>query len=455
MRLTFYGATESVTGSCFLVETSKAKILVDCGAVQGERMCSKTNLEEFQFDPASIDAVLVTHAHFDHTGRLPKLVKDGFKGKIFCTPPTKSLAQIVLDDSLSVMRENAAKCGDPVPYEEQDVVAAMARMSGIGYHTQFELARGLQAMFHDAGHILGSSFVSLDIPADETTSGRPTRLVFSGDIGNDNVPILPDTDVLEQADIVVCESTYGGKDHDPVETRGKDLADYVNLVIGRGGTLLIPAFSVERTQELLYELDLLLEAKKIPAVPIYLDSPLAIKATEIYRHFKAYLRFDHPASQDGDFFSFKNLRETLTVQESTLIDNDRRPKIVIAGNGMMTGGRILRHLQQHLGDAKSGVLIIGYQAAYSLGRRIQEGAKEVTIHEKKMTVAATVRSIEAFSAHGDRAKLARWLHPAAGNIPRVFLTHGENETKEKFADYLHAHGVNEVTIPRITQTFEF
>ncbi|MBI1907990.1 MBL fold metallo-hydrolase [Candidatus Uhrbacteria bacterium] len=345
MRLTFFGATESVTGSCFLVETNGSTLLVDCGAVQGERMCSKTNLEDFPFDPKAIDAVLVTHAHFDHTGRLPKLVRDGFAGPIFSTAPTKSISEIVLEDSLTVMRENAEKCGDGVPYEEEDIVAALGRMKGIGYHTEFEPARHVRAMFHDAGHILGSSFVSLDIPGEDMASGNEARIVFSGDIGNDNVPILPDTDAIEHADIVVCESTYGAKDHDPVETRGKDLAAFVQEVIGRGGTLLIPAFSVERTQELLYELDLLLEARVIPEVPIYLDSPLAIKATELYRHYKAYLRFDHPASKDGDFFSFRNLRETLTVQESTLIDTDRRPKIVIAGNGMMTGGRILRHLK--------------------------------------------------------------------------------------------------------------
>lgn len=455
MRVTFYGATESVTGSCFLVETSSAKLLVDCGAVQGERMCSKTNLEAFPFDPASIDAVLVTHAHFDHTGRLPKLVRDGFQGKIFLTAPTKSLAQIVLEDSLTIMRENAAKCGDAMPYEDGDLAEAMARMTGVGYHTEFEAGRHVRAMFHDAGHILGSSYISLDIPGDETASGNDMRIVFSGDIGNDNVPILPDTDTLDHADIVVCESTYGGKDHDAVERRGIALADYANRVIGRGGTLLIPAFSVERTQELLYELDLLLEAGAIPKVPIYLDSPLAIKATEIYRHFKSYLLFDHPASQDGDFFSFKNLRETLTMQESVLIDNDRRPKIVIAGNGMMTGGRILRHLQQHLGDPKSGVLIIGFQAPYTLGRQIQDGAKEVMVHDKKVAVAASVASIEAFSAHGDRAKLARWLHPTSGNVPKVFLTHGELPTKEKFAAYLHEQGIGDVIIPRITQTFEF
>lgn len=459
MRLTFYGATEHVTGSCFLLETSAARVLIDCGAVQGERMCSTTNLAPFPFDASRLDCVLVTHAHFDHTGRLPQLVRDGFTGSVYMTPPTKGITGIVLEDALTVMRENAKKCGDDVPFDEADVTRVLARCKGIGYHTQCEPAPGLSVMFHDAGHILGSSFVSIDVPAGETSHGKAMRVVFSGDIGNDDVPILPDTEPLAYADVVVCESTYGSKEHEATAQRSERLAAYVQDVIGRGGTLLIPAFSVERTQELLYELDLLLEAKRIPKVPIYLDSPLAIRATELYRHFRPYLLLDHPAAGDGELFSFSTLHETLSMPESLMIDNDRRPKIIIAGNGMMTGGRIVRHLLRYLPDAKSGVLIVGFQAEHSLGRKIQEGAKKVKIWEREVPhpvdVQASVETIEAFSAHGDRAKLTRWLRPAQGRVPEVLLTHGEPQVKAHFAEHLRRALGAEVVIPRMNETFEF
>lgn len=444
-QLTFYGAVESVTGSCFLLETARGRLLVDCGMHQGERMCSRKVVEPLAFDAKSVDAVVVTHAHFDHTGRLPQLVKEGFTGTIYLTAPTKGITEIVLEDSLEIMRENARICGDVVPYDETDLRAMLARCKGVNYHTEIEPIPGVRVMFWDAGHILGSSYISVE------ADGQ--RLVFSGDIGNDDVPILPDTEVIERADVVVCESTYGGKDHDPVETRGQHLAEFVKTVIGRGGTVMIPAFSVERTQELLYELDLLLEAGVIPKVPIYLDSPLAIRCTELYRHYRSYLQFDHPASPDGDFFSFSNLHETLSQNESQMIDNDRRPKIIIAGNGMMTGGRILRHLTNYLSDKKSGLLIVGFQAPYTLGRKIQEGAKEVKILERRVPVSAEVKTIESFSAHGDRRKLATWLHPKDGTLPKVFLTHGEQGTKEKFKAYLAEKGFGDVVIPRISEVF--
>lgn len=455
MRLTFHGAAESVTGSLHLIETTRAKILVDCGAMQGERMCATSNLEPFPFDPKTIDAVIVTHAHFDHTGRLPQLVGQGFAGPIFMTPPTKGITEIVLLDSLNIMRENAKRCGDPVPFTEEELQMMLTRIKTMNYHTEFFPGPGIRAKFFDAGHILGSSFVSLTIDGDQTLLGRDATVIVSGDIGNDDVPILPDTEEIPRADIVICEATYGGKEHEPTHVRSSALAEIVGRVIQRGGTLLIPAFSVERTQELLYELDLLIAAKKIPHCPIYLDSPLAIRATAIYREFKSYLQFDHPAvSSDGDFFSFPSLKETLSAEESEIVLGDRRPKIVIAGNGMMTGGRILRHLQRHLSDEKSAVLIVGFQAPYTLGRKLQEGAKEVQIYKQTVSVAAEIASIEAFSAHGDRKKLAHWLHPQSGSLPEVFLVHGENPTKAAFVDYLNGQGFQRVRVPHIHETFE-
>ncbi|MCR4312228.1 MAG: MBL fold metallo-hydrolase, partial [Candidatus Uhrbacteria bacterium] len=429
MRITFYGAVEDVTGSCFLVETNGKRILVDCGMHQGERMCSTKNSEPFGFDPKHIDAVFVTHAHFDHTGRLPDLVKQGYHGPIFMTPPTAALSEIVLADSVNVMRENAEKCGDVALYGLNELKAMLKLVETVSYHAEFAPVPGVKAMFHDAGHILGSSYISLDAEGE--------RIVFSGDLGNDDVPILPATDPLHHADIVVCESTYGDKEHDPVSVRGPKLAAFVKKVIGRKGTIIIPAFSIERTQELLYELDQLLVKGEIPAVPIYLDSPLAIRATGLYRHFKEYLLFEHPAVKgpDGDFFSFPTLRETLSSEESKLINDDKRPKIIIAGNGMMTGGRVLHHLKRYLSDERAGLLIVGFQAPHTMGRKVQDGATSVKIYGDEVAVRATVERIEAFSAHADQKKLTKWLKPEEGKEPKIFLVHGENPVKERFAEH--------------------
>lgn len=445
MRLSFHGATEEVTGSCFLLESGDAKILVDCGMKQGERMCVLRSMDPFGFDVTKLNAVLVTHAHFDHTGRLPELIKLGYTGPIYMTPPTKALTDIILEDSIKIMRENAKRCGDPVPYEKEDKDKAILQMKGVNYHTAFEPAPGISVMFHDAGHILGSSFISVE------AEGK--RVVFSGDIGNDDTPILGETEMLHSANYVVCETTYGDRDHEPTRLRAGHLKDFVKKVIGRHGTLIIPAFSVERTQELLYELDLLITSGEIPKVPIYLDSPLAIRATEIYRHYKDYLLLDHPAIAGRDFFSFPGLHETLHTDASKAINEDHRPKIIIAGNGMMTGGRVLHHLIRYLPDSKSGLLVVGFQAPGTLGRRIQERVPAVKIFGEEVAVHAEVGNIESFSAHGDRAKLARWLHAKAGHIEKVFLVHGETHVKEEFKKYLGQTMSAEILIPRLSEVF--
>jgi len=445
MKLSFHGATEEVTGSCFLLETAVGNILVDCGMKQGERMCMLRTLDPFSFDIKKIVAVVVTHAHFDHTGRLPELVAQGYTGPIFMTPPTKALADIILEDSLGIMFENAEKCGDVVPYTKADKDAMLEQTRTVNYHTTFEPVPGISIMFHDAGHILGSAYISLE------AEGK--RFVFSGDIGNDDVPILPDTEPLHNADIVVCESTYGDRDHEPTQSRSEKLLAFAKKVLDRRGTLLIPAFSVERTQELLYELDLLVTQNKLPKVPIYLDSPLAIRATSIYRHFGQHLQVDHPLMQ-GDFFSFPSLHETLHAEESKKINDDHGPKIIIAGNGMMTGGRILHHLMRYVDDERTGLLVIGFQAPGTLGRKILNKVPTVKIFGKELKVRAEVGMIESFSAHGDRAKLARWLHPEEGSVKKVFLVHGEDASKMSFASYLHGTISAEIIIPRMNQVFE-
>lgn len=452
MRLTFHGGVEDVTGSCFLLETSTGKLLIDCGMHQGERMCSKKNLEPFGFTPAHVSAAVATHAHFDHTGRLPDLVKQGFAGTIFTTPPTKALTQIVLEDSVRVMAENAKKCGDPVPYEAADVSAMLERVVTVPYHHAIEVFPGVTIEFFDAGHILGSAFIRVVA----TEGGAAKTLIFSGDLGNDDVPILPDTEMRPRADVVVCEATYGGSEHEPTSMREAKLAEFVKKIIARGGTVLLPAFSVERTQEILFALDQLLQRGEIPHVPIYLDSPLAIKATALYRHFGEYLHFEHPAlaGSDDDWFRFPSLIETLSVESSKLINDDRRPKVIIAGNGMMTGGRIMHHLARYVDDEKTGILIVGYQAKYTLGKTIQGGATEVTIFGEKHAVRATVETIDAFSAHGDQKKLTRFVQ-GEGTLPGVvYLVHGEDQSKEALADHLRTILQAHVEIPGINQTYD-
>ncbi len=447
MKLSFHGAVEEVTGSCFLIETAKAKVLVDCGMKQGERMCVMRSLDPFGFDPKTLDAVLVTHAHFDHTGRLPELIKNGYTGPIYSTAPTKALADIILEDSLKIMGENAKRCGDPVPYEPNDKFEAFKQWKGVGYHTQIEVAPGVMVMFHDAGHILGSSFV--------TVKAEGKTFAFSGDLGNEHVPILPETERLHKADYVICESTYGDTVHEPPATRREKLKGFAEKILGRGGTLVIPAFSIERTQELLYEFDTLFLDKKIAPVPIYLDSPMAIRATAIYRHFVQYLKFDHPVmGHDKDFFSFPTLRETLTTDESKAINLDHRPKIIIAGNGMMTGGRVLHHLKRYVSDPKSGLLVVGYQAAGTLGRKIQERQEHVRIYGEEYSVQCELLSIEAFSAHGDKDKITRWLQPEVGQVGKIFLVHGDQPVKEKFAEHLRKQLPGEIIIPHLAQSFE-
>lgn len=453
MKISFFGAAREVTGSCHLLEAKDSngktrKILIDCGMFQGEKSSSEKNYEPFLFDPKSLDAVFVTHAHLDHTGRLPKLIHAGYSGEIIAALPTIALTKLVLEDAFHIMAENRKRQGEPVLYEKEDVQLVYEKFRGVGYHEQIEITPGITVMLHEAGHILGSAYISFE------AEGK--RVVFSGDIGNDNVPILPDTEVLSRADIVVCESTYGHTIHEPAVERQDRLKTYVERTIRAGGTLLIPAFSIERTQELLYALnDILLHEMKT-GVLIFLDSPMAIRATELYRHFKEYLQFDAPifSDPDRDFFSFPNLRETLDTAASKAVNETPSPKVIIAGSGMMTGGRIMHHLMRVLPDPKSTVLIVGYQAAGTLGRRLYEGAKSVRLYGQEIEVKAAVEAIGAFSAHGDQAKLTHWLRAEDGKMPKVFLVHGDPETQDVFATHLRHELKTVVEVPKFGELFE-
>ena len=456
MKLTFCGGVRGVTGSCYLLETKAHKILIDCGMFQGDHALEYSQ-EPFDFDPKKIDAVILTHAHYDHCGRLPMLSKQGFTGLIFCTPPTKSLTSIVLQDAQHLMADNNHRMDTPILFDMADVKNVDDLINVMNYHTQFEIIPGVSVMLYDAGHILGSAFVVVDIDAKHTADSKARRIVFSGDIGNDKVPILPQTESISNADIVICESTYGDREHEPVDTRMTKLRDMIKDVVGDNGTLLIPAFSIERTQELLYELDRMIDDKAIPNCPIYLDSPLSIKATEIYREFSQYLRFDRDifTSPDRDFFSFPNLHVTLTVDASKSINEDSGPKIIVAGAGMINGGRILHHLKRYIEDSRSGILIIGYQAEGTLGRKIFDGQKKVHIYHDPFEVRAKVSAIGAFSAHGDRKKLKQWLATCSEPIGQIFLVHGDTDVKENFKIYLGKELATNIEIPKYWQSFEW
>ncbi|OGL66524.1 hypothetical protein A2856_02425 [Candidatus Uhrbacteria bacterium RIFCSPHIGHO2_01_FULL_63_20] len=454
MKISFFGAAREVTGSCHLVEAKDEqgathRILVDCGMFQGEeRLCGSKNMKPFGFDPTTIDSVFVTHPHADHTGRLPKLIKEGFRGRIYLTEPCRALTRIVLEDAHHIMTENAQRCGDPVLYQKEDLDVLLEHAEGVGYHQQVTVAPGFTVMFHDAGHVLGSAFISVE------AEGK--RVVFSGDIGNDDVPILPATERISRADVVVCESTYGHRVHEPPKERVGKLRAAIEAIMHEGGVLMIPSFSIERTQELLYAINLMLRDLKT-SMTFFLDSPMAIRATEVYRQFKNYLLFDHPilGEADRDFFSFPNLRETLTVPESKAINETKPPFVVIAGSGMMSGGRILHHLIRHLPDPNSTLLIIGYQAAGTLGRRIYEGAKTVRVFKEEVSVRCKVTAIGAFSAHGDMHKLTRWLVPEEGGVPKkIFLVHGDPEAQDVFETHLRHELKTEVHAPSFGETVE-
>lgn len=431
LKLGFYGGARSVTGANYLLEISDkgktTRILIDCGLHQGSRYCEKHNFEPFTYDPKTIDAVLITHAHIDHTGRLPQLVKSGFHGKIFSTPPTKDFAEPLLIDSGGLMAKEAEERKMPLLYDSNDVKQTMKLWDTIGYRQKFKIGPpngGFEIEFFNAGHILGSAIIKVSI-ADK-------KIIFSGDLGNIAAPLINDTDPIPEADYAIIESAYGNRIHKTLLNRKDRLEDAIEDTIKTGGALMIPAFAMERTQELLFEINELIENGRVPKAPIFVDSPLAIKITEIYKKY-----FRDPAYADeetlallkkGDkIFNFPGLKFTTTTEESKMINEIPMPKIIIAGSGMSQGGRILHHERRYLSDPKSAILFIGYQVNGSLGRRILEGEKMVKIFGEEIPVRCKTAVIDGYSAHADAEKLTNWLKPMRLKLKKVFVVQGEED----------------------------
>jgi metallo-beta-lactamase family protein len=449
MKISFFGAAKTVTGSNYLLQTGNDNILVDCGLFQGDEKLQEKNGQPFLYDPARIKAVILTHAHLDHVGRLPLLVQKGFKGKIYATPPTIDLAKLVLRDAMEIQKE--------LLFSEEDLNNIFNLFVPIEYHQETEITKDkVLFKFLDAGHILGSCIVEI------FAEGK--KIVFSGDLGNYPVPLLRPTEFPSSADCVIIESTYGSSLHNDFINRKDVLEDVIEETVKNKGVLLIPAFAIERTQELLFELNELVENNRIPRVPIYVDSPLAIESVSVYKRNERYYNKETTyLLRTGDsIFDFKGLVFCRTVEESKKINRVTGPKIIIAGSGMSTGGRILHHEKQYLAYPQNCLLFICFQVEGTLGRKIKDGIGKIEIFGEPINIAAKIKEIEGYSAHTDKAGLFRWLYSikssgqVAGDhlLKKVFVTHGEEEPANALSQIVKDELGIETIIPEINSIFE-
>ncbi len=448
LSITFARGARRVTGSNFLLEAkdgdTTTRILVDCGLSQGEQYCETVNTETFSYDPASVDAIFFTHAHADHIGLFPKLVKDGFRGKAYATAPTRSLMPVMLEDSVKLMKTEAERCGYAAPYDAPDVDRAVSMLESVSYgHTT--RVGPMSVTLYNAGHILGSAVVCVDV------FGK--RIAFTGDLGRVPTMLVPDRDVPEKVDVLITESVYGNRIHGSIEKSEAALFDAIRHAARMKGTLLIPAFSLERTQIILAALDKEMTSGGIPRLPVFMDSPLAARVTAIYRQYPEFLREEVRARLNGgdDPFAFPSLKVTEGMDESKAIDHAPTPKVIVAGAGMSHGGRIRRHEATYLPDPKTAMLLVGYQVPGSLGRRVKDGAKHVQIDGQSVRVRAKVLSTDGFSAHADRDDLMTFVEQVAPK--RVFVVLGETEAASFLAQRISGFLGLPVDVPREGETF--
>lgn len=439
--ISFFGATGDVTGANFLIEIAGKKILVDCGLHQGEQADQDptSNFRDFPYDPATIDILFVTHAHTDHIGKIPKLVGDGFRGVIYSTPPTKDISALMFDDALGLMEREAKEKEIKPMYTKNDIERTLELWKVVSYHNHLDIGNGISVQFYDAGHVLGSAMIEFSY------GGK--KLLCTGDLGNTPTTLLKDTEVFMEPNFLLMESVYGDRNHD-TEDRTKHLERVIEDVIQKKGTLIIPSFSLERTQEVLYELNNLIEDGHVARIPVYLDSPLAIGITEIYRGAKDY--FNKTAKADilggDDIFSFKGLEIAQTTDDSKAIFGAPDPKIIIAGSGMMNGGRVVHHARHYLPDPNNTLLLVGYQAVGTLGRVIQSGADRVRIFGEEVPVRATIDTITGFSGHKGSDQLVEFVKSVSKKIEQIFVVMGEPSSSEFLANRLRDQvAVNAVT----------
>jgi len=467
MKLTFLGAAKTVTGSCFLLEANNKHILIDCGMFQGADQEENLNYEPWPFDVTKIDYLLLTHAHIDHSGKIPKLCKDGFKGKIYCSRATADLCAIILPDSGYIQETEAEwknrkrlRAGKPLIeplYTYEDAVKCMKFFEPVAYHEVVNLRGNITIKFSDAGHMLGSSILEIWV----NENNEETKLVFTGDLGNYDIPILKDPERIYSADYLIMESTYGNRIHKERENKARKLLNIIEETINKGGNVIIPSFAVGRTQEIIYELFKYNEVDEadvnfLNTVPVYVDSPLAISATEVFR--KNLDCYDDEAryyiKNGNNPLDFPSLTFTKTPEESKALNEDKEPKIIISASGMCEAGRIKHHLKHNLWREECTILFVGYQTPGTLGRRILDGAKKVKILGEEISVNARIENIEGYSGHADQAGLLNWLQQFTKMPKKVFIVHGEPEAQATLAKLIKKQFNVDVAIPERGDNYE-
>lgn len=460
MQITFLGAARTVTGSMHLLEVNGARILLDCGLFQGRRAEANERNRNFPLNASQVDCLILSHAHIDHSGNVPNLCRRGFNGPIYCTAATRDLCRLMLEDSGHIQEQDAAYLNkkllrrglppiEPL-YRVEDARAALSQFVGLSYGRAFHPAPGVTATLLEAGHILGSAAILLDIEE----NGRRARLCFTGDVGRPGTPILRDPEPLQGVEYLITESTYGNRLHSPVGDAEGALAEVITTTARRGGKVIIPAFSVGRTQELVYALDRLLNEKRIPSLPTFVDSPLSSNATEVFRmhpecfdaELNAYLQMD------DDPFGFAKLSYVRRVEDSKAINFLDGPCVILSASGMCEAGRILHHLANHIGDPRNTVLVVGFMAEHTLGRRLVERVPKVRILGEEYRLRAEVKVINALSAHADRDELLAYARSTRESLRHVFVVHGEEQQSLAYADLLLNEGVPAVTVPNRGET---
>ncbi|WP_337173943.1 MBL fold metallo-hydrolase [Paludisphaera sp.] len=460
MRITFHGATRQVTGSAHLLEIGSSRILLDCGLFDSDRLDPAGQNRRLEFDPRSLDAVVVSHAHNDHIGRLPFLMKQGYRGDIYATPATADITGIMLRDSARIQREDVRmahvrhpEIEDPQPlFEISDVEWMIERLVRLPYEEPREIAPGVFLTYRDAGHVLGSAIVQIDYEE----GGRARRFVFTGDLGRRNTGLLPDPAIIKDVDVLVCESTYGDKELDPYEKLMKQLHAIVARTIRLGGKIVIPAFSLGRTQRMVYCLQELFATTKLRPIPVYVDSPLASRLTDIHRDYPDAYTPEARALMDQDplYFGSKYVEYCMSFEDSRRLNYQQGPMVVISSSGMCEAGRIRHHLRHVVSDPDNAIVIVSYQAEGTLGRRISDGVERVQILDQWYDLNAAVYVLDGFSGHADRNDLAWWFEQTGGDIDHAFLVHGEPGPMDALAPVLQRFTRNPVRTPGPHESFE-